>query len=399
MQELDKNSMLLCFNNGVVDFAEKTFRRGLPEDYVSKSTNIDFFPFDEDNPEDVEIQDEIETFMHQLFPDAELYTYMWEHLASVLLGTPGTQCFHMYIGGGQNGKSVLISLMEMILGEYKSDVPLSLVTDRRTKIGGLAPEIVALRGTRYAVMQEPSKGDKINEGVMKQLTSGLDPIQARAPYAPQMVTFTPQFKLVLAANEFMKIASQDHGTWRRIRVVDFKSLFTDTPVEGDARKPYQFKLDRDLKERQFPRWKRVFVSLLVKKAMETQGKVQECEMVMASSESYRKRQDMFAEYIDCCVARVDRGNSEVKKAKLTTNFNVWWRKNYPHTMSPDPKELHDYMDKQFDRIDKNTWRGIRLLDPDGDDNQPMDVPGLEGEQQGRQDVVEDDDIVMNTQYY
>lgn len=73
---------------------------------------------------------------------------------------------------------------EKVLGDYEGDVPLTLITQQRTKIGGLAPELVQLKGVRYAVIQEPSKGDKINEGIMKQLTGG-DPIQARAPYMPQ----------------------------------------------------------------------------------------------------------------------------------------------------------------------------------------------------------------------
>ena len=95
---------------------------------------------------------------------------------------------------------------------------------------GLTPEIVELKGIRYAVMQEPSKGDKINEGIMKQLTSGKDPIQGRAPYMPMTISFIPQFNLVVTANVFMKIESNDHGTWRRIRPVPFMSLFTENPV-------------------------------------------------------------------------------------------------------------------------------------------------------------------------
>ena len=38
-----------------------------------------------------------------------------------------------------------------------------------------------LQGTRYAVMQEPSKGDKINEGIMKEITGG-DPITSVEHY-------------------------------------------------------------------------------------------------------------------------------------------------------------------------------------------------------------------------
>ena len=73
-------------------------------------------------------------------------------------------------------------------------------------------EIIALKGLRYAIMHEPSKGDRINEGIMKQLTSGLDPIQARAPFMINAIRFIPQFKLIVCANYLLEIKSMDHGT-------------------------------------------------------------------------------------------------------------------------------------------------------------------------------------------
>ena len=122
---------------------------------------------------------EVEQFIEQLFPVAELRNYMWNHLASILIGTNENQTFNIYTGSGANGKSVLVDLMSRILGDYKGTVPITLITQKRPSIGGTSSEIVQLRGVRYAVMQEPSKGDRINEGIMKEITGG-DPIQGRA---------------------------------------------------------------------------------------------------------------------------------------------------------------------------------------------------------------------------
>ena len=355
IQKLDTNPYLLCFNNGVIDFKENIFRRGYPEDYLSKTTNIDY---NELNPQKNQpIIDEINTFMHQLFPPIELYNYMWAHLASTLIGTSANQTFNMYIGVGQNGKSVLVSLMEMVLGEYKGDVPLSLVTDRRTKIGGLAPELLALKGCRYAVMQEPSKGDRINEGIMKQITSGIDPIQARAPYMPQSITFIPQFKLVVCSNEFMEIKSQDHGTWRRIRVVDFLSMFVDNPAVDDPEKPYQYKLDKHIKEK-FGKWKEVFMAMLVDIAYKTNGVVEDCAMVMASSNSYRERQDYIAEFIHDKI--VADPNGSLTKQELNAEFTIWYQGTYGRG-GPSPKDVHAYMDKRYGNFDKyKAWKGAKI---------------------------------------
>lgn len=358
LQKLDSNPHLLCFNNGVVDFKQRQFRRGVPEDYLSKCTNNDYIPLDKTR--DATVMREIETFMHQLFPLAELYEYMWEHLASTLIGTAMNQTFNMYIGHGQNGKSVLTNLMEMVLGDYKGDVPLPLLTDRRTKIGGLAPELVALKAVRYAVIQEPRKGDQINEGMMKQLTSGVDPIQARAPYMTNMLTFVPQFKLVVCSNEFMEIKSQDHGTWRRIRVVEFMSLFTENPVNTDPEKPYQFKLDLELKDIKFPIWKHTFMSMLVDKAFQTNGKVVDCPAVISASQSYRVRQDVIAEFISEKI--------QVNPAGMITNtelcgvFTDWHKMSYGRNC-PSMKDVQAHMDKKFKKGagTGKSWVGISIV--------------------------------------
>ena len=368
--KMDINPYLLCFKNGVVDFKEKKFRKGLPEDYISLCTNNDYIQLtDKHTP----IVNEIHEFMRQLFPEPDLCKYMWEHLASTMVGLVPDQTFNMYHGIGQNGKSILVNLMEKILGGYKGDVPLSLVTDKRGKVGGLSPEIVSLKGMRYAVMQEPSKNDIVNEGILKQLTSGKDPVQGRAPYSPQIVTFYPQFKLVVTCNVLMTINSNDHGTWRRIRTVPFKSLFTDTPVEGDKDKPYQFKLDRAIDEK-FDRWKEVFASMLVDVAFKTLGRVKDCDIVMSKSNEYRKSQDYLSEYVSERIMQAEDGR--VKKMELNNDFNKWYSINYGGR-GPNTKDLHEYVNKEFGRIHNQVWKGIRIRyeteDDGGEENMDDDI--------------------------
>jgi P4 family phage/plasmid primase-like protien len=380
LSKLDTNPYLLCFKNGVVDFKEKVFRKGHPEDNVSMCTNIDYIPL---NPSiHQKLMDEINDFMNKLFPEPDLCQYMWDHLASTLIGTATNQTFNMYIGIGQNGKSVLVNLMEMVLGDYKGDVPLTLVTEKRGKVGGLTPEIVELKGIRYAVMQEPSKGDKINEGIMKALTSGKDRLQGRAPYMPQTITFLPQFKLVVTCNVFMEIKSNDHGTWRRIRAVPFKSLFTKNPVDNDKEKPFQFLLDEYIDEK-FDSWKEVFGAMLTKRAFETNGAVKDCTIVMAKSNEYRQSQDYISEFINDRVVRDPSG--KIKKMELNSEFTIWHGANYGGRC-PGPKDLHEYMDKEYGRQKNQAWIGARIkYDRDDDDIENTFVEGSESDGEIRED--------------
>ena len=353
LKKLDTNPYLICFRNGVIDFKEKRFRPGYPEDYLSRCTNIDYAA--PDPVKDGKIMEEIRDFMHKLFPVKELHDYMWDHLASTMMGLTTNQTFNMYIGIGQNGKSVLVNLMEKILGDYKGDVPLSLITQPRTKIGSASPEIAALRGIRYAVMQEPSKGDKIIEGQLKALTGG-DPLTGRALYMDN-VTFIPQFKLTVCSNEFMDIKSNDHGTWRRICVVEFQSLFTENPVSGDPDKPYQFKLDKNINE-QFTIWAPVFAAMLIDRVFETNGNVVIPDIVKAASNAYRERQDYIAEFVHDRIAK--HPNECLQKNMLASAFKEWYTVNYSNRV-PNMKEITAYMDKQYGKPKNGLWMGVGLI--------------------------------------
>jgi len=352
---LDSNPYLMCFKNGVWDFKEKVFRAGRAEDYISKSTNIDYRPLDRQR--DAKVIAEIEDFMAKLFPIEQVRKYMWEHLASILIGVNLNQTFNMYIGGGENGKSVLTDLMSQILGDYKSDAPLALITQARIKQGQASPDIVALKGVRYAVMQEPSKGDKINEGALKELTSGTEPIRGRNLFSSP-ITFVPQMKLVVCTNEFMEVKTRDHATWRRFRVVDFVSLFTDNPTTDDPEKPFQFKIDRKLKER-FPEWREVFMAMLVDIVLRTDGYVQDCTMVTESTNKYKEREDHIAEFIRDRIVQDPAG--KIAKQEVSNEFSMWYQSTYGRG-GPPAKEVHEYLDKRFGRFKPNVgaWTGVRI---------------------------------------
>lgn len=356
LNKLDHNPYLLCFNNGVIDFKERKHRPGQPDDYISKCTNIDYIPI---TSNETVIVQRVNTFMEELFPNKELRKYMWEHLASVLVGTLDNQTFNIYLGPGRNGKSCLVDLMSAVLGNYKETVPTCMITQNRTSIGSTSSEIVKLMGVRYAVMQEPKKGECINEGIMKEITGG-DPIQGRALYK-DTVTFIPQFKLVVTTNVLFDIKSNDDGTWRRIRVCDFASKFLENPYADDnfpkEQFPYQFPLDKQLKEK-FKLWAPVFASLLVSLAFETQGNVKDCKVVMASGSNYRDGQDYITEFAKEKIMKCN--DSKIQKSELMQTFKEWYQINYGGAV-PKAREIYDYMNNRYGIYKKGGWYNLKII--------------------------------------
>jgi P4 family phage/plasmid primase-like protien len=359
IEKLDQNPYLLCFNNYVVDFKNKCHRKGQPDDYISKCTNIDYIPLSIVKAKHSRSVAEIEQFFEQLFPDADLRKYMWEHLASCLIGTIVNQTFTIYKGSGRNGKSKLVELMGKGMGSYKGTVPITLITQKRNTIGSTSSEVAQLMGVRYAVMQEMSKGDKMNEGIMKEITGG-DPIQARALFK-DTVTFIPQFKLVVATNVDFEETSNDDGTWRRLRYVDFKSKFLEKPYEDEIKFPrsecpYQFPLDKNL-DSKFEAWAPVLMSLLVEKSYDLQGIVNDCKTVLANSDQHRDKLDYFTEFAKDKIKKQD--GERIKKTELLETFKIWFTVTHGKGM-PKGKEIMEFMDKRYG-VYKQGWHNAAII--------------------------------------
>ena len=365
LNKIDQNPYLLCFNNYVIDFKNKIYRAGQPEDYISKSTNIDYIPLEK--IKDKSVIAEVYQFIEELFPNPELRKYMWEHLASTLIGNNDNQTFNIYTGSGRNGKSKLVDLMSKMLGGYKATIPITLVTQKRNNIGSTSSEIVQLMGVRYAVMQEPCKGEKINEGIMKEITGG-DPIQGRALFK-EAVTFIPQFKLVVCTNTLFDIKSNDDGTWRRIRVCDFVSKFLENPYEDEEKFPksdcpHQFKIDKKIDEK-FNKWAPVLASILVDMTFNLQGVVKDSDIVMGSSDQYREGQDYLAEFCKEKIQKVQGG--KIKKSELWEVFKQWYIINYGRGL-PKARELNEYIDKRYGKY-TGKWSNICInYDDDEEDD-------------------------------
>jgi P4 family phage/plasmid primase-like protien len=378
IKNMDTNKYLMCFNNGVVDFTNKTFREGYPEDYITKSTRINYIPSDEltdeKNESYIKIKEEIIEFMRKLFPIEDLNRYMWDHLASCLIGANKNQTFNVYHGSGSNGKSILADLMSVTLGDYKGTVPITLVTDVRGKIGGTSDEVLKLKGVRYAVMQEPSKNVKLNEGIMKELTGG-DPLQARGLYSESEI-FDPQFNLVVCTNNLFDIESNDDGTWRRIRNCDFLSKFVDEK-EKDKYKDmnYVFEKDKSLKDK-LPSFAPIFASLLVKRAFETGGLVEDCNTVLEASNKYRNSQDYISAFINESIIKTNESKDKIGKQGLNQAFKQWFEKSQGSRKVPKVAEVHEVMNNTFGNPTKDgKWCFVKFIEPDKDDDDD-ELPNL-----------------------
>ena len=250
--------------------------------------------------------------------------------------------------------------MEEILGDYKGTAPLTMITGSRTREGQATPEIVSLKGKRYAVLQEAKKNTVLNEGTFKEYT-GCDSITGRPLYGAKM------FNMILCTNYLPEIRSTDNGTWRRIRVIDFESRFEDNPDSPEFdHLQYVYKKNKDLKKR-FDDWAPILAAMLVEIAFETQGRVDDVPKVMSASSKYRDKQDYFTKFMR---EKLEQDHDAwTQKRDVYEEFRNWFLANEGKDV-PKGKELFDFLEKKYGEYNrKRGWRGFRIaLESASDDD-------------------------------
>jgi P4 family phage/plasmid primase-like protien len=333
---LDANPNLIGFENGVYDLSNLEFREGHPEDYISFSTKINFIEYD---PQDQYIE-RIMEFMSKVLPNKAVREYMLTLMSSMLDGNNKEEKFYIWTGHGSNGKSKCIELLEKVLGDYACTFNITLLTSKRVGSSQTNSELVRAKGRRFAVLQEPEEGEKINAGFMKEL-SGNDKIIARGLYK-ESIEFKPMFKMVLTCNHLPSVPPEDGGTWRRIRLVEFDSHFCENPNPANKK---EFHIDRELAFK-FDDWRETFMSLLIHyfKMYKDHG-IYEPTEVLQCTKNYQRSNDVLGEFMDTFIIKDE--NKVLILEDMYSEYKEWHKTEAIGTKLLRKKGLKEYFDKHF----------------------------------------------------
>ena len=314
IEKFDENVNLMGFENGVLDLKSYMFREGRPEDYITMSTGLEMPVEPHELPISINnlwakikmtdnfhhFEKDIHKFMAQVFPDESIRKYVWRWLSKCLSGENRDQKFDVWTGGGGNGKSVLIDLMNRILGDYAGGLPVQMLTKKRGGAEEANPAMAGTKGKRLVVMSEPERNEEINVGLMKELTGG-DRIKARHLYN-DCFEFTPHFKLLTMCNELPNITADDNGTWRRVHVTPFESTFTDNKrMIDESRNIYE--MDKTIKDVKFEYWAVPFMGMLMKEWVQY-DKFGIDDIIPAkvkdATKKYRNENNILSQFIELC---------------------------------------------------------------------------------------------------
>ncbi len=357
--ELDSNNNLLHFLNGIYDLDKNEFRQGYPEDNITLTTGINYI--EQPDAEDNEKICYVEELINKILPIDRVRNYVLNLLSSFLHGDNKEQKFHIWTGVGSNGKSMLIDFYKKTVGGYYGSMPITTLTQGRSGSEQASPVLAETRGKRFISLDEAESDDQIKVGFMKQLTGG-DEITARKLNCGP-ITFKPKFKLVLTCNELPAIPSDDDGTWRRIRVVEFISKFCDHP---NPSKPYEFLIDRTLTNK-LDDWKEVFMYMLIQiyqNSYKQKGIIEPKEVDDCTKE-YSIISNIYKNFIDATLTEDPTSSFGIDD--IFPRFKVFLQENNydARNRKYNRRELEKRLNKSIGQCNmKKKWKGWKLTSND-----------------------------------
>lgn len=359
LKMIDSNPRLVGFKNGVYDLDKGIFRNGCPDDYISMSTGIDYKEFASGGIE----QDLIENYLEQTFPDPEVRKYWLDVYSESFCGENTYKKFFLWTGSGNNGKSVLTSILEKMYGAYSIDLPTSLVTQKRASSNSASPEMARSEGSRVAWLKEPSADEKINVGIIKELT-GNDTIYTRGLYK-EGHEIKCMFDLTMVCNT-PPILENDIAVWNRARIIPFESEFVDK-VDGDYVSQLAAKkfVKNPLIDRRLGEYAQIMAWYLLqwKRNKPSDFILEEPKKVTDSTATYRSRHNPFKQFIDeGCLVKSQQG---VSVDDVYDAFKEFYEAEYSNKFPPSKITFKDEMNKLLGKCTRPSsgileWKGYAL---------------------------------------
>lgn len=315
--EFDTDAFLLNLRNGTYDLRRGVFRQHQPEDMITKMAHVHF------NPDAI-----CPMWMLFLFEicqdDWDLVEYLQKIAGLLLSGRSDYQYLFFLYGKGANGKSTLIKVWQQVLSEFSVTIPIDTLLSKQ-KSASDEYHLARLKGARMAVSSEIPSGRRLNESLIKDLTSN-DPIIARSPYE-EPFQYDPTHKLILVGNHKPAITGLDHGIWRRIRIFPFEYTFPE-----DKRRPMEEVLKEFRDEASgILNWMIEGYRLVVKDGLDMP------DAVKKATEEYRQESDSIQAFLDEQTLRTTY--SKVPLKDLWQSYTVWCETNGERRVGSSNREF------------------------------------------------------------
>jgi putative DNA primase/helicase len=223
-EQWDSAPMLLNAQGTAIDLASGDSNNVDAADYCSKTAACPAAPPGTPHPTWT-------AFLDRVVPDCEAQTFLQRYCGYALTARMDEQKLLFLYGSGANGKSVFLSTLQNVFGDYCKTA--SMETFLAAHTSGHPTDLARLQGARLVIAQEAPHGRRWDEVRIKALTSG-DRISARFMHQ-DLFEYAPVCKLLFAGNHKPQLSSVGEAMKRRLLLVPFAVQIP--PAERDPDLP------------------------------------------------------------------------------------------------------------------------------------------------------------------
>jgi putative DNA primase/helicase len=220
VDELDVDPLLFNVQNGTIELGELEadgtvpvrLRRHARRDLITRIAPVGYDP---------EARSPLfDQFIAQILPDPDVRLWVQKLFGYCLTGLAVEHMLAAFWGDGRNGKSTLSRLFRWLFGDYAATIEFnSLLAEGPRRGGDATPDLAKLSGRRAVFAGEPREGVRLDDGKVKQITSG-DPMSVRH-LNREFFDLFPTFKLILSFNNKPIVKDDSNGMWSRVRLAPF----------------------------------------------------------------------------------------------------------------------------------------------------------------------------------
>lgn len=333
----DKDDYYFNCKNGTIDLLTGNLFQHNKNQLLAKYSDVEYLD---------ETPHRFIQFLNEIFEyNQDIIDYVQKMFGYGMTGSTKEQKMFLFVGDGSNGKSLLLQIINEVMGDYYSTSSVELLLDKKTQSSNLS-EVARLKGVRGTITGESKLGDKLNESAIKSLTGGNDKITARFLYGNEF-EFYPKMKIFMATNYEPIIRGTDNGIWRRMVKIPFNKIFNEQQQDKDLIQKLRLE-------------KSGILNWMVQGCLKWQKEgLVEPSVIQDEVKKYRTDMDLVSKWID---ENCELDNSFAARAKdLFENFSSYCASNKEFMMSNTLFGRN--IGKKFRKVRKNGvfyYVGIRL---------------------------------------
>ena len=307
----DRDEWTLCTDSGAVDLRTGEVRPCTREDMFSKSTGC---AMDRGS-----VPVRFMKFLKEITKNhPELIDYVHRLFGYGCSGSTREQQIYFLLGNGNDGKSLLLDIVGSALGDYTQTAKATLLTEQYNK-NNSETQVAMLKDARLVNVEETKMADVLDEGIVKNLTSGVSRMVGRFLFQNEF-SFYMKAKIFMATNYRPTIYGTDNGIRRRLVLIPFDRGFTRDETDKDLRG----KIEEERPE---------ILGWLVEGCMEYLSKgLAQPDCVESLTQDYLTEQDRVSQWV------ADRCDTHDPDAVSTStdmyhDYRCWCADNGERTMS------------------------------------------------------------------